>query len=126
MAVSTLKSGRAFPSRSRSGPSAYFPLDTTLVPVEDAEYHFELSPDPLVTRMIETEVARLEERSSGRQSALMRPLNRGDLLRWRNASLADALRSAYSIHLRRVRCVLVDEVQLSSVMIGPTLRTTFC
>ena len=103
----------------------YFPQDTTVVPGEGADYRLQVSPDPLVTRMIGVEVSRIEDRSAGRRSALMRPLNREELLRWKNATLEDVLRSAYSIHLRRIRCVLVDEEQLGPGMIGPTLRTTF-
>lgn len=103
----------------------YHPLDTAVVPVEDAEYRLHPIPDPLVGRMIEVEIARLQKRSAGRRSVLMPPLSRDDLLRWSNASLSQVLKSNYSIHLRRVRCVLVDEEQLSSTMIGPTLRTIF-
>ena len=103
----------------------YLPLDTTVTPQEGAEYRFEVTPDPLVSRMIDVEVARLEDRSAGRRSALMRPLNRKDLLRWKNASIADVLKSAYSMHTRRVRCVLVDEKQLAPMVIVHTLQTTF-
>lgn len=102
----------------------YLPLDTILVPVEDESHLFDLAVDPLVERMIETEITRLEERAGGRLAVTMPPLNREDLLRWRGATLRDVLQAEYPLRVRRIRCVVVDERVLEGGMAGGVLQTT--
>ena len=87
----------------------YLPLDTTVVPLAGDRYVFDLVPDLLVERMIAQQIERIEQRAGGRLSTLMRPLDRDGLLRSGGGSLRDVLRAKYSIHLRRLRCVLVDD-----------------
>lgn len=87
----------------------YLPVDTIVTPAAGDRYVFDLAPDPVVERMITQQIDRLEERAAGRLSVLMRPLDRDALLRSGGGSLRDVLAARYSIHLRRVRCILVDE-----------------
>ncbi len=87
----------------------YLPLDTVLIPVDGDRYVFDLRPDTVAQRMIAHQVERIQQRSRGRESVVMRPLDRQALLRSGGGSLLDVLVARYSIHLRRVRCVYVDD-----------------
>lgn len=87
----------------------YLPMDTILMPAEGDRYVFDLRPDPLVERMIARQVARLEQRSRGRLSVLMRSLDREALLHSGGGSLRDVIWARYSIHLRRLQCVVLDD-----------------
>lgn len=102
----------------------YFGVDTVVVPDPDLPTVFRLTADSLVERLIATEVRRIEERAGGRLAVTMRPLDRDDLLRWDNATLSDVLRAEYPIRMRRVRCVVVDEVSLLEGMAEGVLLTT--
>lgn len=102
----------------------YFGVDTVVVPEPDSSFVFPLVTDPLVERLIATEIERIKERAGGRRAITMRPLDRDDLLRWDNATLLDVLRAEYSNRARRVRCVLVDEELLTAGMAGGVLLTT--
>jgi hypothetical protein len=92
----------------------YFPIDTILLPQEDESYRFELEPDPMVERMVEVQVGRLEERASPLNAMTMRPMNREQLLSHAGRrTLADVLQWEYpGDWLRRVNCVVINEVQL--------------
>lgn len=102
----------------------YLPLDTILSPEEHQDYLFFVEPDPLVERMIATEIRRIEERAGGRLAVTMPPLNRDDLLRWEGASLRDVLRYEHPLKLDRIRCVIVDEKALTPSMAAGVLMTT--
>ena len=89
----------------------YLPVDTILLPDEDESYLFEPVVDPVLERMIEVQVGRIEERSDGYFTGGMRPMNQDRLLRYAGShTLRDALEFEYGIaRLRRVSCVLIDE-----------------
>jgi hypothetical protein len=89
----------------------YLPLQSTIVPVEDTTFVFELEPDALVQRMITVEVDRLKERSGPFLTSIMRPIDRAELLRRRNWTVLDVIKSEYSQFVSRVRCILIDDVQ---------------
>lgn len=88
----------------------YLPSDTVVTPAEDDSYVFELSPDPVVERMIAAQVSELQQRMGGRRSILMPPVDRDRLLGWTGVSLREVLAGTYPTRWRRIRCVLVDEV----------------
>lgn len=90
----------------------YLPVDTILIPSDGDRYVFDLSPDPVVERMIARQVERIEQRSRGRLSVLARPLDRETLLHSGGGSLRDILMARYSIHLRRLQCIVVDDRML--------------
>lgn len=102
----------------------YLPMDSLIVPQPDSSYSFRLAEDPLVERMIQTEITRIEERAGGRLAVSMRPLNRDDLARWRGATLLELLQSAYPYQGRRIRCVVVNERSLTPESAGGVLETT--
>jgi hypothetical protein len=101
----------------------YLPLDTIVEPMAGDRYVLNLARDLVVEKMIAHQVERIEQRAAGRLSVLMRPLDRDALLRSGGVSLRDVLRAKYSIHLRRLRCVLVDDKQLPPAVDGPMLGT---
>lgn len=103
----------------------YLQLDTLVVPERGMEYRFELEADPMVERMIEVEIARLDERAGGRRAIGMGPLNRDDLVRWSGATLRDLLRARFPARGGRIRCVILDEKDVGGPMLLPTLETTF-
>jgi hypothetical protein len=88
----------------------YYPLDSTVVAEQDTTLTFELVVDSLAQRMIDVEVARLEERARPFRSAIMPAITREQLLRSRGTVL-DVLQSRYSINLGRVQCIVIDERQ---------------
>ena len=89
----------------------YLPLDTTFVPDHEERCPFYLTPDPLMTTIIDTYVARLDERAGIRMYEHQPALNRLDLARFsENTSLRSALEAHYPLHvLRRIGCFMVDE-----------------
>lgn len=89
----------------------YLPMDTVVQPADgDEDYELHLAADPVAERMIEVQIARIQDRAGGRRAITMRPLDRDRLLRWTGAGLGDVLKSSYSRrHLQRVRCIFVDE-----------------
>lgn len=88
----------------------YLSLDSTVVADKDTSMVFGLEIDPLAQRMIEVEVARLEERSRPFRTAIMPPIDREELLRNRGTVL-DLVQFRYGVNLRRVRCILIDDRQ---------------
>ena len=112
------------PLRVRIQKFGYLPVDTILLPEEDESYLFALEPDPLVERMIDVQVLRIEERAAGRRAVMMRPMNRERLLRYAgHSTLRDVLESEYRNYLSRIKCVLVDEKLLPPSIDGPVLGT---
>lgn len=103
----------------------YLPLDTLVVPEEGTEYRFELVTDPVVARMLEMEIVRLDDRMGGRRAVGMGPFNRDDLARWSGASLFDLLRARFPNRGRRLQCIVLDERDVGAPMVVPTLKTTF-
>ncbi len=89
----------------------YLPFDSVIVAYADTTLVFNLAADPLAQRMIAVEVGRLEKRSRPFRSAIMPPMDRERLVREGNGTVLDVLQSEYSIHLGRVRCILIDERQ---------------
>lgn len=102
----------------------YLPFDTTVVPTEDDKFFFELRVDPLVERMITTEVVRLDERAGGRRAAMMPALHRDELLRWPGATLADVLRLRFPHRASYPPCLVLNERSVGPTMIAPTLENT--
>ncbi|MEQ9398829.1 MAG: carboxypeptidase-like regulatory domain-containing protein [Longimicrobiales bacterium] len=101
----------------------YLPLDTVVVPErEERSFLFPMRADPLVERMIEVEMERLDERAGGRMSITRPPMNRDDLLRYRGASLADLLRARH--RTRGLKCVVLDERPLTPEMARAVLHMT--
>jgi hypothetical protein len=88
----------------------YYPLDSTIVAEQDTSLVFELAVDTLAQRMIDVEVARLEQRARPFRTAIMPAITRDQLLRSRGTVL-DLLQTRYSINLDRVRCIVIDERQ---------------
>jgi hypothetical protein len=88
----------------------YLPLDSLVIAERDTSLTFNLEIDALAQRMIARQVSRLEERSRPFRSAIMPAIDRDALLR-SNGTILDILESRYSINLKRVRCILIDERQ---------------
>jgi hypothetical protein len=89
----------------------YLPLATTFVPDDEERYPFDLAPDPVMTRMIDAYVARLDVRAGERMYEYRPPLNRTDLARFPvNLSLRAAMERQYYPHIvRRIGCLMLDE-----------------
>ncbi len=101
----------------------YLPLDTLLVPAEGSRHRFALMADPLTERMIEVEIARLDDRAGGRRAMGMGPFNQEELRRWSGATLLEFLKTRFPFRGRRVQCIVLDERNVGHTMIGPTLQT---
>ena len=99
----------------------YLPLDTAVVATRGVDHRFEMRTDSLVLRMIETEVARLQDRMGGRRAIGMGPFNREDLVRWGGATLGDLVKGEFVG--RRLKCIILDELDVGAPMFGPTLET---
>jgi hypothetical protein len=93
----------------------YLPLDSLVIAERDTSLTFDLEIDALAQRMIAQQVSRLEERSRPFRSAIMPAIDREALLR-SNGTILDILESRYSINLRRVRCIVIDERQNNNGM----------
>ena len=101
----------------------YLPLDTVVTPGTAGRHLFDVEPDPLVQRMIDAEVRRLDQRARGQRAVTMRPLNRADLLRRRGFTLLELLMHDYGLRARRLRCVVLDERSLTPSMADGVVRT---
>lgn len=93
------------------GAFGYLPLDTTFIPDHEERYPFGLSQDPVMTRMIDAYVTRLDDRGGDHLYKFRPALNREDLAQLRaNTSLQRILESKYPLHLiRRIGCFFLDE-----------------
>jgi len=100
-----------FPVQVRLRAFGYLPLDSTIIAEQDTSMTFAMEIDSLAQRMIGVAVGRLEERSRPFRSAIMPPIGREELLRNSNATVLDVLKSRYSINLRRIQCILIDDRQ---------------
>lgn len=101
----------------------YLPLDTVIAPGSDESYLFDMDPDPLVERMIQAEIRRIEQRAGGRRAITMRPLGREDLLRRRGLTLMELLRIEYGRRAARIRCIVLDEKALTPATADGVVRT---
>jgi hypothetical protein len=89
----------------------YLPLDTTFIPDDQERYAFEMAPDPIMARMIDSYVARLDERG-GRYIYKYQPaLNREDLAKLPpNTTLREVIERKYSPKIfRGILCFFFDE-----------------
>lgn len=89
----------------------YLPLDTTFVPDDEDRYPFDLAPDPVMGRMIDAYVARLDDRAARRIYRYQPALNREDLAAFAgNATLRMVMETKYPPHIvRRIGCFILDE-----------------
>lgn len=89
----------------------YMPLDTTFIPDDEDRHVFDMAPDPVMSRMIESYVARLDERAQRRIYEYQPALNREDLAEFRpNASLRVVMEAKYPLRiLEGIVCVFLDE-----------------
>jgi hypothetical protein len=100
-----------FPFLLRVRAFGYMPLDSAMIADEDTSVTLDLEVDSLVQRMIDVEVARLEERARPFRTAVMPAIDREELLRRRNRTVLDVVEFQYGIHLRRVQCIMIDDEQ---------------
>jgi hypothetical protein len=70
----------------------YLPVESIVAAFEDTTLVIHLEPDPLVQRMIQHQVERLEKRARPFFTAAMPPMDRDYLLRNRNATALDLIR----------------------------------
>jgi hypothetical protein len=89
----------------------YLPIESIVSVFEDTTLVINLEPDPLVQRMIQHQVERLEKRARPFFTAVMPAMDRDYLLRNRNATALDLIRHRYRLFLGRVRCILIDDRQ---------------
>jgi hypothetical protein len=103
----------------------YVPVDTVLLPVKDSVYQFELEEDLEVRALIDAQVERLEERVGFRWAAMLKPLNREDLIGYAgSATMWDVLLFRYERWLDQVKCVVLDE-QVIGLKSGPIHNTLY-
>lgn len=89
----------------------YKPIDTMLSLFEDTTIAFALERDSLAQRMIDHQVARLEERAAPRLTAVMPVMDRDYLMRNRNATVLDLIKFRYSGFYTRIQCIMIDDRQ---------------
>jgi hypothetical protein len=78
---------------------------------EDSTLIVHLEVDPVVQRMIQEQVDRVEARAHPFLTAVMPPMDREYLLRNRNGTAFDLIRHRYGHFVRRIRCILIDDRQ---------------
>jgi hypothetical protein len=88
----------------------FLPASAQITPENDTTLAFALEEDPIASRMIEAVVAEIEIRSRAIPYA-RRHIGRADLLRRRNFPVGDLLRQMLGTRIRRVQCVMIDDVQ---------------
>jgi hypothetical protein len=89
----------------------YLPASVQLAPENDTTLDFELEEDPVTNRMIEQLVETIEIRSRALPYA-RRHIGRDELLRRRNFPVSDLLRFTFGPRIRRVQCVMIDDMQV--------------
>jgi len=89
----------------------YMPLDTTFIPDDEERHPFDLVPDPVMTRLIDTYVARLDDRAGERIYKHQPALNRDDLAEFpANTPLLVLMEREYPRHVvGRIGCLILDE-----------------
>jgi hypothetical protein len=91
----------------------YLQLDTTVVPKRGRRYPFDLVRDPLMSRMIDEYVERLDVRGGKRVTRYRPPVDRDELARMRpNTSLLEVLQRQFPAPIvRSIGCLFVDEFE---------------
>jgi hypothetical protein len=89
----------------------YLPIESVLSAFEDSTLIVHLEVDPVVQRMIQEQVDRVEARAHPFLTAVMPPMDREYLLRNRNGTAFDLIRHRYGHFVRRIRCILIDDRQ---------------
>lgn len=89
----------------------YLPLDTTFIPNDEDPHIFSMAADPVITRMIDRYMARLDDRAGERMYEYQPALNREDLAQFSaNTTLRQVMEAKYPLHiLRRIECFFLDE-----------------
>jgi hypothetical protein len=121
--IESFPEGQALPLRVQA--FGYLPVDTVLLPSRDSIYEFVLEEDTEVRALIDAQVERLEERVGFRWSAMLKPLNRDDLVSYAgSATMWDVLLLRYRRWLDQVKCVVLDE-QVIGLKSGPIHNTLY-
>lgn len=89
----------------------YLPIASVLSAFEDTTLVIHLEVDPLVQRMIQRQVDRIEERAHPFITTVMPVMDREYLLRNQNATALDLIRRRYGMFLGRIACILIDDRQ---------------
>lgn len=89
----------------------YLPLDTMFIPDDEERYPFDLMPDPVMARMIDHYMTRLDDRAGGRIYEHRPALNLQDLAQFSaNTPLRRLMEASYPLHIvRRIGCFIIDE-----------------
>ena len=122
--------GRFRMNRVPAGPDAtivvrgfgYLPIERSFTTNRDTALAFQLEPDPVVQQMISAQVARIEQRGHGLRSAILTPIGRAELLRNLNATVYDLVQQRYASRTSRIRCLLIDDVQIKHSGLGVFAR----
>jgi hypothetical protein len=122
--------GRFRFNRVPAGPDAtivvrgfgYLPIERSFTTSRDTVLTFQLEPDPVVQKMISAQVARIEQRGHGLRSAMLTPIGRAELLRNLNATVYDLVQQRYASRTSRIRCLLIDDVQIKHSGLGIFVR----
>jgi hypothetical protein len=121
--VESFPEGEALPLSVQA--FGYMTLDTVLLPSRDSVYEFVLEEDAQVRALIDAQIERLEERIGFRWSAMLKPLNRDDLIPFAgSATMWDVLLFRYRPWLEQVKCVVLDE-QVIGLRSGPIHNTLY-
>ena len=89
----------------------YLPASVQLAPENDTTLDFELEEDPITNRMVDQLVENIEIRSRALPYA-RKHIGRDEMLRHRNFPVADLLRFTFGPRIRRVQCVMIDDMQV--------------
>jgi hypothetical protein len=89
----------------------YLPLDTAFIPDDEERYPFDLAPDPIMTRMIDRYVTRLDDRAGKYIYEYQPALNRAELATFSpNVTLREVIERKYSPYVfRGILCFFIDE-----------------
>lgn len=94
------------PTRVSLRAFGYLPVDTVILPRDDLDLEFALSPDPLIEKLMAAQVERLQDRMGGRRTITRPPLDRERLMYWRGLSLLEVLEFS---RMGGMRCLFIDE-----------------
>ena len=89
----------------------YLPVESVLSAFEDTTVVIFLEVDPVVQRMIDQQVGRLEDRARPFATAVMPAMDREHLLKFRNYTALDLIRFEYGQFTGRINCILIDDRQ---------------
>jgi hypothetical protein len=121
--VESFPEGEALPLSVQA--FGYMTVDTVILPSRDSVYEFVLEEDAEIKALIATQLERLEERVGFRWAAMLKPLNREDLVAYAgSATMWDVLLFRYRPWLDQVKCVVLDE-QVIGLKSGPIHNTLY-